>query len=802
MLQNFVACRLQCPSLLENGVCLELYGRQPPGTRTHLPLIEGPIDFVETKLLMADTRDNGEAARSFTPDSWRQAVVNAKARFWVTVYRASFWLSRRCYLHRKLLYFVVLLAILVAAGLLVEPLQRWLEHRFPKDAGLERFQPLALTLGSALIGATAIVASLVLFAVQVNIERMPHGLFRRLTGDWRLLGAFAAAFLIAITVTFLSTLLSSEWLSFGLLAMTGALVAILSLFFYAYTRALSLINPIHQLQILLFDAQRDLNKWECRSRRIGPIFGNPDDQPTDFDSSKDLFFQRHPQWSNELMSALVHSMSFSVRYAEQGDHEVSAAALHTVVKLNAAYINAKGKTFSNSSPFIISPFASDEVINETLEHVRRNVQTALGRKDEQSLQQCFQTLSNLVHLYLFIPYPGIESDKHHAAIASRYLFESVSSVVPYNMTDVVLGGLRNMGWAASNIIHYGNPSQSLPIIEKVTVLAVAHLARVEGRPVTIEAMGLFSRITFELLRCERRDVRFAFRQLRTNITLVVESVLNFPDPPLTLTHSNLLGPYFSSTDLQSLHSQLPSLVNAIAEADAGNESARLYMSHIDQWMDEAFITHRQLFERAVSVHSSFTTVLIQWISNVAEMLMFLSCAPACEDHLQDALRTHARRMVATLTFIPDDQDSVSVGEVHNLTETFYRCILVALKQDCNEVAGNIAGYLLSWTFKAGKYETGWGTLGLGLGALAVVALRQGEAHGRRLTEEVANRLAQANPPPEVSRQRAADQLLAYAAHPRNLDGAASSIEIGIARAEQEQLTPLLREIANLLHPEV
>ena len=75
----------------------------------------------------------------------------------------------------------MLLAV-VASALLVPVIQAHLQYLFPTDDKLQELRTLFVTVGGALLGATAIVSSLVLFSMQVNIERMPHGLFRRLSG--------------------------------------------------------------------------------------------------------------------------------------------------------------------------------------------------------------------------------------------------------------------------------------------------------------------------------------------------------------------------------------------------------------------------------------------------------------------------------------------------------------------------------------------------------------------------------------------------------------------------------------------
>ena len=77
-------------------------------------------------------------------------------------------------------------------------------HTFHAYFNPERFtllRNLLATTGGALVGATAIGFSVVMIAVQLNFARMPHGLFRKLSSDIRLLGTFAATFLLAIGVS-------------------------------------------------------------------------------------------------------------------------------------------------------------------------------------------------------------------------------------------------------------------------------------------------------------------------------------------------------------------------------------------------------------------------------------------------------------------------------------------------------------------------------------------------------------------------------------------------------------------------
>ena len=153
---------------------------------------------------------------------------------------------------------VVLLVLLVGVSALWIPaLQRLLEPQFAPSDQLQTLRSLFLTLGGALLGAAAIVSSLVLFSMQVNVERMPHGLFSSLSADRRLIGAFAATFVLAVFVAALALLPDKDWVGAATYGASWGTVLTLFLFLYGYTRALALINPIRQLGIVMARTRRE-----------------------------------------------------------------------------------------------------------------------------------------------------------------------------------------------------------------------------------------------------------------------------------------------------------------------------------------------------------------------------------------------------------------------------------------------------------------------------------------------------------------------------------------------------------------
>jgi hypothetical protein len=389
---------------------------------------------------------------------------------------------------------------------------------YSTEHAIEGLRGLILNVGSALIGAAAIVTSLVLFAMQVNIERMPHGLFRRLSADRKLLGAFALAFLLAIGVATLSTFVDQARLALVVLAASWAVVFILISFMYAYRRALVLINPLQQLGILIQDTRKELRTWARRAQRAMPLLERDESasatsSPSDstHDLARTAFFQINNRWTDGTKRAIRHAMSFARRYAEQGDYEVSGAALNAVVGINAAYIDSKGKTFYADSPFVENPFSSDGFINDTLEHLRQNVQSGIARRDEQQIEQTLQAMAALVRVYLGIDYSSPYASKSHAQLAAGYLASAVQAVVPHGMADVLLEGQRLMGQSAQYLLAHGDPNDIATLSEKIALIACTGCAKEDYRPVTMEGMAQLANLTFDLLRSGSRDIHFAVR---------------------------------------------------------------------------------------------------------------------------------------------------------------------------------------------------------------------------------------------------------------------------------------------------
>ncbi len=737
----------------------------------------------------------------------KKAVLRRIATLWQYVYRVQYRLGGWRYRYSGLA-FASVLALLVATSFYWSPeLQNVLEAHYSTEQSIEGLRSLIQNIGTALIGAAAIVTSLVLFAMQVNIERMPHGLFRRLSADRRLLSAFALTFLLAIGIAALSTFTEQSLLAPIVLSASWAIIFIIVLFLYSYRRALVLINPLQQLGILVNDTRREFRIWQRRAKRAMPLLEQEENAgvtPSPTDSTHDLarttFFQINNRWIDGARRAIQHAMSFAQRYAEQGDHEVSGASLNAVVAINAAYIDTKGKTFYANNPFIDNPLASDGFINDTLEHLRKNIQSGIARRDEQQIEQTLQAIAALVQIYLGIDYSSPYASKSHAHLAAGYLASAIESVVPHNMADVLLEGQRLMGKSAQYLLAHANPEDIATLSEKIAMIACTGCAKEDYRPVTMEGMTQLADLTFALLRSGNHDISFAAGEVRQDVALVVKLFLKVPDTPLSSSHSTYLGSYYSSTSTQSLRARLTTLVNAISEADSDNEDAKTAIRNIEQWADGIYQTEKELLLEAIKVKSHFTFDLIYWIKGVTEMLLAVSNAAACDQHTRDELRKHARWLIATLTWIPDDKEIVTFVENFQMTENLYEAAIDAHNRGCDEIANEIGKILLSWTFKGGRYQNGWGVLERGLCGAAVIALMGGDEWTTELMASVEAKLSEESVPEQDIRNRAAREIQERAATLYRDGHWSSRIEMGIAHADHEELRPLLEEIAQRLSP--
>lgn len=730
---------------------------------------------------------------------WRQSISQRLARLWQRLYALQFRLLSFIRNHGVKLLLLGLALVMLGSLFLLPNLQHFMASQLATETSLSGFQTLLVTLGGSLVGAAAIAFSLIMFAMQVNVERMPHGLFRRFSSDIKLMSAFGMTFLVAVTIMVLSLVSSIVWIGLVALMSGWGTMIIVLLFLYAYRRALSLISPTKQLGFVLADTRKDLKIWEKRIKRAEPLLSAPVDGEQeeggarpDHDSGRIAFFRLYPSWDRAVKQGLSYSTAFARRYAEQGDHEVAAVALMTIIQINAAYIDAKGKTFFSYSYLLDTGLSTDGIINESLEQLRQNVRIGISRGDEQQIEQSFAAMAQLCAVYVKIDYVNEFSNKTHANLAAGYLSEALKSVVPHNMPDVLMEGLRLLGECALLILKHDGPTQVVSISEAIASIAVTGAVNEKLRPVSQRSVLQLANLTFELLKSEKREISFTLKQVRKDIDSIATLFLSVPDLLSTNIHSSTLGPYYSTSTFEGFGTNLRLLITAVSNADENDKNAQRLIRNLNHWADGLYQTQKELFLLAIGKRSNFVFDLVLWVVAVTKQLLAVASARACEDRQAESLRKHALWLVSIFSWVPDEQEAISFVENIRLTENLFEVALYAHQRNCNEVATAVSKLLLDWGFKSGKYQIGWATLERSFyGSTTLVILRGEDAEA--FITSVLERLSQGDAPSTEIRIRTARDIRDRLRTPHGR--AHSLIEDQMAQVDQEALRDLLNGIA-------
>lgn len=673
------------------------------------------------------------------------------------------------------------------------------EGFFSGDNRLDALRSVIVTIGGALIGGAAIAASFILFAMQVNVERLPHGLFRRLSADRRLITAVVMTFPAALIVSFVSVAVTKENAAAMIAATIGCTVVVLRLFFYSYSRSLRLINPGQQLAIVIGDVRTSLRAWE-RRRRWSALVSEERVQPerVRHDVQRLAFHQLNPTWTREVFHGIRHTIALARRAAEQGDVDSSGHAFAALVAVNALYVKAKGQTFFRNNAFIDNPLVTDAVINETLDQLRLMFRGALARKDEEQMGQILRTYRLLSLTYLTIDYTDLHGLKTHAQLAAAYLEGELEAIAPHNMVDALMNGVRELGKVALAFVQHARPEEVVSLAQKIGMIGSAGALRKDYQPITLVSMEQLALLTFELIRVPDHDIGYASTSIREAVNLTAKLFLEVPDTPLRSAHSSFLSPYFSSTSLLSLRPRLTQLANAISEASADSEDAKRVIRNVAIWADGLYVSQKELLLLAVEKRSHFTFDMIHWITWVTEILLAIANADASTD-ARDDLRKHARWLAQTLSWLPRDRDTVAFLETFDITETYFTVAVDAENRGDDDLATDMRKLLVRWGMEAGAHSTGWAILEKSIYGLAVLGLR------RQRVDQVKNELAEAlkkdGAPSQEVRDGAARKIRLKAETFRQRDFEIRTFEGALGAMDQELLRPLLHDLANILSPQ-
>lgn len=739
-------------------------------------------------------------------DRFQKSLIHRRALGWRSIYILRNLLLFNQHRYQAKIVTVFLAISLVVSFALVPTFQKLLEPYLIGSGRVSMVRDLCLNLGSALIGATAIAFSLIMFAMQVNVERMPHGLFRKFSTDRKLIFTFVATFSLASLTIWLSLIPDVSWVAFAAVVSTWCLILILVLFGIAYRRALDLISPTKQIELLVADAQKNFNTLDKAFRRISPMFSkdaaenNTDNEPpSKHDLNRVLYFKKHPNWTVLAERAILYCVTFSRRYAEQGDLEVTKVALYGILEIHKAYITTKGQTFYSNNYLSDNPLASDSFLTDTLEHIRQNIQIGISRKDEQFIEENLHCLIHLTQIYLLIDYADEYAIRSHAHLVAGYLASVVETILPHDMADVLIESVTLLGKAAQLIIEYDKPEHIVSLSEKIALVACSGGINKKYQAVTPIAVKQLALLTFHLLRGKSSDIRFAIKEIRDDVRLIAEVYLTTKETYLARIHSTSLGPYYSATSQESLTIWMTNLTNAILKQSADDKDTQHVIGNIAEWSDGIYQTEKEILLKAVEQRSQFTFDIVNWIAHVTKLLLAISGAKACKTYHSEKLKKSASWLISVLSWIPGDEDTVRFIENFQIADHLFEASVDAYNRDCYEEALDIKKILIGWMKKSGKYQTGWGSLEKAICGLACLNLTI-ELSDDVLIREIDSYVSSQDAPSFEIRSRTASDLHEEAEKYRG-KYESEPIDVAMANVDQIRLKALLHKLAEHLLPE-
>lgn len=721
---------------------------------------------------------------------------------WAKYYTQTFFFK-----HKWRIIWLSIFSLTLCNLVILPKIDPYFQNLFFDDNAINNLKTILITLGAALIGAAFISFPLIMFSMQINIDRMPHGLFFKLGKDNFVIFLFLIALSSAVIVCFSSSLLYKPYNPSVAISLTfWAVLIIITCILQAYERTLFLVNPARQLDILLKGVRKDLKLWCRRSEIARPLLNTSNSNISNavsdsYDIEKFSYMKINPFGEQSSRSGIDHALSFAHRYAACEDYPISSHALSVIIEINFLYIQAKGKTFCSSHWLMENPFSHDNIISHTLESLRKSLNIALKRGDETQTLQILNTFSDLVNLYFQIDYTVPRANKTHANLASGYLSEAVKSVRQHNMTDIVMEGLRIMGQCALLYIQKEKITDSTSIIDEIGAITLTGIVDQKQYPIVLVGMQQFTKLTLALLTSQSHDISFASDKLRENSQFIAKWFIKIPQTLLEQKHHTYLAPYYSFHD-SNLMSQLEKIANTILEVGKEDTSIIHIIRNFEVWSDKLYIPMRKLYEEAIKQKTGFLSDVIEWIKSISEVLLALTNAPLCNEDCKKKLERNACFLLSSLSFIPEDTDSTTFVTNYSLHERLFECAMTGYKWDCHDYVETAYDCLMSWAFKAGKERRQQTILEKSLyGLIAIVLHSKSQISISDLEYKIQKKLMTNSFSQEILSRIAEDMReQANSLYDLQYSHTLSVIERAMAKVDRNQLKAVLLKIALLLSP--
>lgn len=544
-------------------------------------------------------------------------------------------------------------------------------YQFNPLIDTEQVSSLLLTIGGALIGFTAIVFSLLLFSLQTNIQRLRYLDFHKFSTDKKIFTQLLSCFLIAIAIAGSSLVKNQNISGQTLVIVVWLILLFIVLLYQSYKRALILVNPIEQINLILRYSSKQHNKWDKAIQRALVVNNRlsksaPLQEQSDFDGLRYAHVSAYPEQKQIPINAVDSLCVMAKNYANLNDINITKTSLNSIIQITRQYIEFRKNTFIDTGPFVATDMSSELVFNNTFEQLRQLSAIAIASKNEQLIGFITETFAGLATLFAQFNHIRNFQLQHQTSLAIQYLKSHIELSMQLNNTDLMFNDAKVIGELGLNLIK-SKSTVNLEIVDTLLFNYGQH-SLVKQDPAVIGAvMDQYSRLTLFLLFSES-DTKMICERITNNIKELGK--LNSVIKKFQWLDQGFLSGYYGCNPT-SLMGLLFEQVNGLDISNAEHQKIKLRLtSNILDWLDTSYRNRLEQFEYDQQNGCPTFQALTGWSIEMIKLLTNL--AQNLEDNRlkDDCYASIEKELNLLLSLMDDEAVFRKVSTFHHIDEIF------------------------------------------------------------------------------------------------------------------------------------
>jgi hypothetical protein len=578
---------------------------------------------------------------------------------------------------------------------------------------------LVLNIGTAFIGSSVIAMSFIVFAMQINIERLPYKLFCHFSKDKKFFRTFIALLYATIFLSVLSIFLdhaSKIFIIIFLVVIVICIICIPFFFWHLYLRSLDLINPIKQLNILESAQDAKIQEWaNCISQKMD-LFN----KSTEI-SSKDYMISvmgEYVDFISSIVQMVEGLIALAKHNARHGDYDLVSKALAVIVKINSSYLQIKNNLCHKYHCSDLMQMEGKGIFFYIRNAIDQYTEEAIA--DNSSKAEIVPLLSSLAELMKACSI--IEPFKYRR----NYIFllygdfdRAVKALENKGRWDLVGESQNFLGEAVKIFTQMECFFQTL--IACQSMVSVAERARKNQRPIVVwYVLVELSSIMTVLLKYQGQidendhdkaysvviiDTGMLIDKLATLLLDEESSLLFFP-----LTSDSTLKPLYYCIDSTNPNCFIGTLHN-IAKMFCASENQKqssLFERNITLFahsltQSNAFLKKAIQYPRHVLLKTYLAHEIIQWILTVVTILFNVYQKSTYQPRI-DVLKKASMLLLSLLEALPDNEDTNTNCFNETLSGLLFNLIHQAKQYQDQNILRILEKIFLDWTFRDKGFE--------------------------------------------------------------------------------------------------